>query len=209
MIWFVYYMLAAVAASPFTFQLRAAETVCWYAMTDRPNTQFSYYFAVQNGGSFDIDYTIKKPNGEIAYSKTKESNGDYQFKADQVGEWEFCFKNGMSSYADKIIDFEISHDSDASNQYAAKMPSSPNAKPIKHVTSMESTVAEIDSQLDALQRAVNYYKTRNNRNEATVRSTEGRIFYFSVLEVLLMVGMAGLQIAIVQLFFKGSRKQLV
>ena len=54
-----------------------------------------------------------------------------------------------------------------------------------------------------------YYKTRNNRNQATVVSTESRIYYFSIFEVLLMVGMGFLQITIVQLFFRGSRKQLV
>ncbi|EER34618.1 conserved hypothetical protein [Candida tropicalis MYA-3404] len=74
---------------------------------------------------------------------------------------------------------------------------------------MRKTVDKIEDQLDGLYKALQYYKTRNNRNQATVQSTESRIYYFSIFEVLLMVGMAFLQITIVQLFFRGSRKQLV
>ncbi|CAN3374934.1 hypothetical protein DIURU_003683 [Diutina rugosa] len=210
MLWIVYYyVLAMVAATPFTFQLKASETSCWYVSTDRPNTEISFYYTVQSGGSFDVDYVVKRPDGHVQYSKNKEAQSEFTFNANQVGEWEFCFSNGMSSYADKIIDFEIKADGESGPQYRAQMPVSPNTKPMAHVSTMQQTVDEIENQLDQLTKQLRYYKVRNARNQATVRSTESRIFYFSVFEVLLMVGMAALQIAIVQLFFKGSRKQLV
>lgn len=41
---------------------------------------------------------------------------------------------------------------------------------------------------------------------STVKSTEGRIFNFSVAESALMVSMAGLQVFIVRFFFQGARK---
>jgi len=39
-----------------------------------------------------------------------------------------------------------------------------------------------------------------------VKSTEARIFNFSVVESVMMVGMAGLQVFIVRFFFQGARK---
>lgn len=51
-----------------------------------------------------------------------------------------------------------------------------------------------------------YFRTRENRNFSTVKSTEGRIFNFSVVESGLMVCMAGLQVFIVRFFFQGARK---
>lgn len=51
-----------------------------------------------------------------------------------------------------------------------------------------------------------YFRTRENRNFSTVRSTEQRIFRFSILENLAMVAMAGLQVFIVRFFFQGARK---
>lgn len=51
-----------------------------------------------------------------------------------------------------------------------------------------------------------YFRTRENRNFSTVKSTESRIFNFSVVESGLMVCMAGLQVFIVRFFFQGARK---
>ena len=117
--------------------------------------------------------------------------------------------SGMSTFAEKVIDFEITFAENDHTDFRANLPDQPNAKPLQHVGNMLSTVEKIDEQLDNLQRTLQYYKTRNNRNHATVKSTESRIYYFSIFEVLLMVGMAFLQITVVQLFFRGARKQLV
>lgn len=51
-----------------------------------------------------------------------------------------------------------------------------------------------------------YFRTRENRNFSTVKSTEQRIFNFSLVEVLMMVGMAALQVLVVRFFFQGARK---
>lgn len=202
--------LITIASAAMTFTLGAHETACFGVFTEKPRTAISYYFAVQSGGSFDIDFSIKNPRGEIVDSDTKQRQGDFVFNADLPGEYMLCFQNGMSTYADKVIDFEIkAENEDETKEFRANMPAQPNAKPMAHVESMSKTADRIDQQLDGLLKTIQYYKTRNNRNQATVKSTESRIYYFSIFEVLLMVGMAGLQITVVQLFFKGSRKQLV
>ena len=37
----------------------------------------------------------------------KERQGDYVFTANDVGEYRFCFDNSVSTFSDKIVDFEI------------------------------------------------------------------------------------------------------
>lgn len=203
-------LFLVVYGSALTFTLPAEEEACFYIFTEKPNSQISFYFAVQSGGAFDVDYTIKNPRNEIIVSENKERQGDFVLTGDDVGEYGFCFFNKMSTYAEKVIDFEIKYDNaEDAKKYQAQLPDQPQNKPIAHVELMENTANQIDQKLDGLMRTLQYYKTRNNRNQATVRSTESRIYYFSIFEVALMVGMAILQIAIVQLFFKGSRKQLV
>lgn len=202
-------LLQLILASALTFNLPAKEQACFYVTTEKQNTQISFYFAVQQGGSFDVDYTIKDPKNRILDEATKQRQGDFSFNAQHPGQYEFCFLNEMSTFAEKVIDFEIKYEGDGSSQFRAQMPEQPNTKPIAHVEAMKTTAESIDRQLDELMRALQYYKTRNNRNQATVQLTESRIYYFSILEVLLMVGMAFLQITVVQLFFKGLRKQLV
>ena len=71
---------------------------------------------------------------------------------------------------------------------------------------MEETILKLSGQVSTLVRQQKYFRTRENRNFSTVRSTEGRIFRFSLLESGLMVAMAALQVFIVKMFFTGGRK---
>lgn len=38
----------------------------------------------------------------------KEKQGDFVFTATVMGEYRFCFDNTVSTFSDKIVDFEIS-----------------------------------------------------------------------------------------------------
>lgn len=67
-------------------------------------------------------------------------------------------------------------------------------------------IFKVSSQLSTISRMQKYFRTRENRNFSTVRSTEQRIFNFSLIEVCMMVGMAGLQVLVVRFFFQGARK---
>jgi hypothetical protein len=37
----------------------------------------------------------------------KERQGDFVFTANDVGEYRFCFNNEMSTWAEKLVDFEV------------------------------------------------------------------------------------------------------
>lgn len=40
-------------------------------------------------------------------SSEKERQGDFVFTAKETGEYRFCFDNDMSTFAEKLVDFEI------------------------------------------------------------------------------------------------------
>lgn len=71
---------------------------------------------------------------------------------------------------------------------------------------LEETIFKVSGQLSTISRMQKYFRTRENRNFSTVKSTEQRIFNFSLVEVLMMVGMAALQVLVVRFFFQGARK---
>lgn len=62
---------------------------------------------VQSGGSFDVDYVVTGPSKKIILEGAKERQGDFVFTATETGEYEFCFNNEMSTFAEKLVDFEI------------------------------------------------------------------------------------------------------
>lgn len=178
---------------------------------------------VQSGGSFDIDYQVTGPLDKVILDGTKERQGDFVFTAQSIGEYSFCFSNEMSTFAEKLVDFEIAVIStcppepnkriaaanntrkQVENEQKAELPSRQGASP-EQASAVEESITKVSHLLSTISRNQKYFRTRENRNFSTVRSTERRIFNFSVIESLMMISMAGLQVFIVRFFFQGARK---
>ncbi|KAK1144364.1 hypothetical protein N8T08_005517 [Aspergillus melleus] len=204
-------LVSTVTATALTYRLEANEKACFYNYVDERNTKVAFYFAceltfpkVQSGGSFDVDYSVVGPGDKVVLDGTKERQGDFVFTAQSVGEYRFCFNNEMSTFAEKMVDFEIAIE----NEERAQLPSRQGATP-EQASALEESIFKLSAQLSTISRNQKYFRTRENRNFSTVRSTERRIFNFSVIEGLMMVSMAGLQVFVVRFFFQGARKGYV
>ncbi|BGP12909.1 hypothetical protein JCM10213v2_000826 [Rhodosporidiobolus nylandii] len=80
----------------------------------------------------------------------------------------------------------------------------------EQTSSLEESIYKLSGSLSSIQRTQKYFRTRENRNVSTVKSTEWRIFSFSLAESALMVGMSAFQVWVVQRFFSGpSRRRQV
>ncbi|KAG8529769.1 uncharacterized protein KY384_005250 [Bacidia gigantensis] len=162
---------------------------------------------VQSGGSFDIDYSVLGPSDNVIMGNNKERQVDAVFTAKETGEYRFCFDNEMSTYTEKMVDFEIAvfnwqvEGEGPSALLPAKQTTSP-----EQTSGLEESILKVSRDLSTINRNQKYFRTRENRNFSTVKSTETRIFNFSVVESGLMVCMAGLQVFIVRFFFQGARK---
>ncbi|KAG5921027.1 hypothetical protein E4U42_006001 [Claviceps africana] len=198
-------LVTDVAATSLAYRLAAHEKACFFTETKADNEKVSFYFAVQAGGSFDIDYIIEGPNNKVIMQGEKERQGDFVFTAQQAGEYSFCFMNDMSTFVEKLVDFEIAVENEVR---MAKLPSKPGTSPEQH-SELEESAYKISAQLSAISRHQKYFRTRENRNFSTVTSTERRIVNFSIIQILLIVCMGALQVFVVRFFFKGARKGYV
>lgn len=90
----------------------------------------------------------------------------------------------------------------------AALPQRAGADP-EQLSGVDELVVKLSGQVATLTRQQKYFRTRENRNFSTVRSTEQRIFNFSFIEGGLMIVMAALQVFIVKMFFTGGRKGLL
>ncbi|KAI5193529.1 thymine dioxygenase [Aureobasidium subglaciale] len=201
------FLTSFVSATALTYKLPPNGKECFYSHIEQKGAKVAFYFAVQSGGSFDVDYAVHGPSSEPGREKTildgtKERQGDFVFTANEAGEYRFCFDNSISTFADKMIDFEISIENEPR---AASIPSKQGAN-VEQTSALENSVLKLSGQLSTITRQQKYFRTRENRNFSTVRSTEQRIFNFSIIESLMMVGMAGLQVFIVRMFFQTGRK---
>jgi len=128
------YFLSLASATALTYKLAPNEKACFFANVEQKGAKIAFYFAVsfqllysyariaaccnpvlicigisqvQSGGSFDVDYTVTGPGGRIIMEDTKERQLDSVFTAKEEGEHRFCFNNEMSTFAEKMVDFEI------------------------------------------------------------------------------------------------------
>ncbi|KJZ70747.1 hypothetical protein HIM_09880 [Hirsutella minnesotensis 3608] len=192
-------------ATALTYKLEPGEKACFYTDTTRDNEKVAFYFAVQSGGSFDVDYTVEGPGNKVILKGEKERQGDFVFTGQRTGEYSFCFDNEMSTFSEKLIDFEISTEHETRS---AQLPSKQGTSP-EQTSILEESIFKISSQLSTISRNQKYFRTRENRNFSTVNSTEKRIVNFSLIQIALIVCMGALQVFVVRFFFQGARKGYV
>ncbi|KAF9438616.1 hypothetical protein BGZ76_006515 [Entomortierella beljakovae] len=193
-----------VDATSLTYNVGAHERACFYAWADVPKKKIGFYFAVQSGGDFDIDVEVKNPRETKLLSLEKERQGDYVFTANEVGEYSFCFSNDMSTFAEKVVDFEIVLEHEKREKQEAE---SSGVK--AQAETMEESLFRLTSSISYAERMQKSIKTRESRSYATVVSTESRIFWFSLTESSMIVLMSAFQVFVVRNFFAGGKRSYV
>ncbi|KAF9972926.1 hypothetical protein BGZ65_009537 [Modicella reniformis] len=194
-------------ASSFTVNVAANELACFYAWADAPKKKIGFYFAVQSGGSFDIDIEVKDPNLTAILTLERERQGDYVLNAKEIGEYSFCFSNDMSTFADKVVDFEITVENELRPAQAEQDGKGTAPQPQAQV--MDETLYRLSDELNKIDKLQKLFKTRENRNFSTVISTDSRIFWFSMTESAMIVVMAVLQVFVIRTFFSNSKRSFV
>lgn len=204
-------------SSPVTFELKAGEKEWFHILTSDIDCIITYYFAVQQGddNDFNIEYQIFGPGNKYSplIDIPKQSQGEWSFPAEHKGEYSFCFYGGESH--NKIVDLEISHVCKAESP--SKIGRKSNKQELNSLSKnydqledlLDDSIDTIERQLHILDKNIQYYKIRNNRNQYTVSSTEQRIVWFSIYGILLIVGMSFIQIITLQVAFNKRRVNTV
>ena len=94
-----------------------------------------------------MDYSVVGPGDRIITEDSKERQLDSVFTAKEAGEYRFCFNNEMSTFAEKMVDFEIAVRSaplllDSAgilgNRAVSTLPSCSVVVPIAHIILLRS-----------------------------------------------------------------------
>lgn len=96
-------LVQLVSASALTTKVKPHSKSCFYAWVDQRFEKIGFYFAVQDGGNFDIEYIVTSPHDRIIVEGTRSSQEDLIFTANEYGEYSFCFENFVSSYGEKLV----------------------------------------------------------------------------------------------------------
>ncbi|KAJ1656240.1 hypothetical protein IWQ61_004149 [Dispira simplex] len=184
-----------------TFPLQASQKSCFYTSVDQPGQKLGFYFAVQSGGKFDVDFLVADPKERIIFAAEAQKQGDYVFTGNDVGEYKFCFNNGVASREDKLIDFDVSVEHELRPEHITLSGADKNKDDAK----VDESLKLIAAGLQRIERDLRYFRTREHRNKSTVVSTEGRVFNFAILETLAIFVVSGLQVFAIRSFFSTKK----
>ncbi|KAJ3191033.1 hypothetical protein HK101_008154 [Irineochytrium annulatum] len=201
-------LISTASATTLTYRMAPHERACFFTLANFPGEKLAFYFAVQSGGSFDIDYEVLAPDTTVVLSGQKERQGDYVFAAKDKGDYSFCFSNVMSTFAEKLIDFDVTAEHEtlggAQSANAANIDPEKAAKAKEEIKPMEQATSRLGASMAAIMRDQRYFRTRENRDFDTVKSTESRLFWFSVSQATIIVITALVQVFVIQTFFSKS-----
>ncbi|KAL6948951.1 hypothetical protein ACO0QE_001431 [Hanseniaspora vineae] len=199
-------------ANPVTFKVSQKE--CVHVTTPEEGCRVVYYFAVQAGDNneYEINYSIYGPESEQALAtRDRERQGEWEFVAALGGEYSFCFEPSTSN-SKRTIDFDVKYTCPnyiGNSKFTESFLKDASRHYNEEDTKMDNFLDTLDVKFNALEKNLEYYKTRNNRNQQTVESTERRIFWFS-LSALTLTGLITVgQSYLLKYVFQRSRRNKV
>ena len=87
------------------FELPDTERFCFSERFEGP-IKYIFEYRVIRGGNNDVDAIVKSPNGKVLYKQSKLKGDRFVFETSR-GEYSFCFGNEFSTWAHKVIYFDL------------------------------------------------------------------------------------------------------
>lgn len=170
-------------------------------------TKLGFSFEVVEGGFFDIDVEIKDPNNMLLHQEERSSSGKFTIEATMEGAYQFCFNNKRSSFAPKVIIFDIDK-SDASTKKDLSQDSTPSAdgKEDSEVNKLVTMINQLMMSTISARHDVRYLTARDRVHRRLSEKTNKTIMYWSGLEFLLLMTVTVGQVIYVKRFFEIRRK---
>lgn len=187
-----------------SYRLRHEPRIDFYAHVDPnvhlPSAHLQFYYSASPAhgtGTVYVDVEVTGPDGQQLHKQTKQTHGEINIKPTRPGEYALSIMH-HGPPTEKNIDVDIT------------LPSPPpTAGQQKEEIKLENTVQKLDHEVAEVVRMMRHLKARERRNLETVETIQDWIFYLSIFELLLIVGMSVLQVTVLRMFFSNSGKQRV
>eukprot|EP00795_Rhopilema_esculentum_P003792 gene3792-15076_t len=194
------WLIVSVSCTELTFELEDNAKQCFHEVIKK-DTKCTLEFQVVTGGHYDVDVTLKDPQGKILYDQKKKQYDSHQFKAEVEGEYIFCFGNEFSSFAHKTVylDFQAGEEP----PILASMGKEHTA-----LTQIETSSSNIHEAL----KVVIDYQTHHRLREMTGREEaeylNERVQYWSIGQTVLIILISLLQVFVLRNFFAEKRDRI-
>ncbi|KAL0241559.1 hypothetical protein GEMRC1_006794 [Eukaryota sp. GEM-RC1] len=167
----------AVLSYGFTFRIEPTKRECFYEEIPK-NTPVSGSYQVTAHEQLQIDFQILGPDQSSPIVSTEKKAEDaFFFQTTQDGIYQFCFRNQMTHKISKLITFTLKVGAEEKNQFAKQ----------EHLTPIEQSVVKMRELLEDVIQEQHYMKARERVHRSTTESTNNRVLWWSLFEMLVLI----------------------
>ncbi|WVQ82445.1 hypothetical protein IAT38_004573 [Cryptococcus sp. DSM 104549] len=143
------------------------------------------------GGHLDIDFWVMDPQGKTIYSLHKRPQGSFSLAADGGGRFSYCFSNEMSTYARKVLSFNVHGQLYLGDD--------------EHIAPVEQEVRDLSAGLQLVKDEQAYLVVRERVHRNTCESTNSRVKWWAIAQTIILLGLCGWNIHYLKSWFEVKR----
>jgi len=138
------------------------------------------FFASSEDETSSVDFQILDPSGDVVFEKNAEAEGLFHFITKKNGTYTFVVSNNKWM-EQKVITFTMGKGNETHLQ-------------TEHLDGIDAHVKSIDRTLKDIQTESTYLWIRQKSHMKSVESIHRRVFWFCVIEFLILIGVSGFQV---------------
>jgi hypothetical protein len=138
------------------------------------------FFASSKEATSSVDFQVTNPHGDVIFERYGEAEGLFHFLAIKKGIYTFVVSN-HKWMEHKMVTFAVGKGNETTLQ-------------AEHLDTVESHVQVIEKNLQDIQTESTYLWIRQKSHMKTVESIHRRVFWFCVVEFLILVGISAFQV---------------
>ena len=180
---------------------------CFYADVQDPKNRLHFYYSVSHtrvstAGVVPVKLRVFGPGGEQLEEHPAKAVMETTVQPSRPGQYSFCLEHDKQP-SRKVVDVDLSEQLAEGTRRAISDDKNPLGQ------RLEKTNDKLKHDLEDLLHTLKYIKNREKRNMETVEETNGRIWWFSIIEIILVVGMSIAQVTILRQMFGTSNRPRV
>eukprot|EP00047_Mylnosiga_fluctuans_P005882 m.243356 g.243356 ORF g.243356 m.243356 type:complete len:206 (+) comp14220_c0_seq1:36-653(+) len=194
--------MAALAAAKretiFTFRLQAGEDICLSEEATKGG-HVAIEFQVLAGGSLDIDFLARGPDGIPLVNMPRVSDHLFEIPHPAPGIYQFCFSNSFSLMSHKDVFFMCL--SEDANEIEVDFTFKGD-----ELGNMTGTLLNVHHHLEEIALYQDHLRVTEARHRHLAEKNNSEVQLWSLVQCLCMLLIAALQVLAVRRFFRNTTK---
>ncbi|KAK9519245.1 hypothetical protein VZT92_021986 [Zoarces viviparus] len=194
--------------SDFTFTLPAGRKECFF-QTMRKDASLEIEYQVLDGAGLDVDFFITSPSAQVVFSDYHKSDGVHTVVDTEDGDYMLCFDNTFSTVSEKLVFFELILDNmDRDDEEVEDWKEYVQGTDVldMKLEDIMDTINNVKARLGKSVHIQTVLRAFEARDRNIQESNFNRVNLWSVVNVIVMMVISGIQVYLVRSLFEDKRK---